>query len=119
MAIPLAAINRIISNRRSASDSVSTAVGSSNTRSFIPVLSISLAISINCIYPIGKPATLTYSSILSPIVDSAFLESFFILSKSKVSKLFPNTLLSKLGLLISLPTLIFSVTVNPGISMNS
>ena len=49
IAIPWEEITRMASRSRSASDSVSTAVGSSNTRIRIPVLSSSLAISINCI----------------------------------------------------------------------
>ncbi|MPM88930.1 hypothetical protein SDC9_136034 [bioreactor metagenome] len=107
------------SRRFFASASASTAVGSSNTRIFIPVLSISRAISINCMWPTGRPATGRNSSMFISRVSRAFLASSFMALKSRDSSLLPSTALTGFFLVISLLSLMFSVMVNPGISINS
>ena len=109
IAIPESASFLIILSRFEASLSVSTAVGSSNTKNLIPVLSISLAISINCIYPTGNPATLIHSSIFMSTLSKAFLASLPIFAYSTVFNLGPNSLLTKLSFVISLFNLMFSV----------
>ncbi|MPN08303.1 hypothetical protein SDC9_155585 [bioreactor metagenome] len=97
--------------RFAASLSVNTAVGSSNTSIFNPVLSISLAISINCIWPTGSPATIVYSSILISNLFNAFLVSLFIALKSRSSNCLPKILLAIFPFVISLLIFIFSVIV--------
>ena len=65
-AMPSSATWRIHLRNRSASLSVNTAVGSSRTRSFKLLLSISLAISTNCICPTGSLSTVTSGLISIP-----------------------------------------------------
>ncbi len=117
--IPCAANFSMAANRFWVSDSVKTAVGSSKTRSLIPVLSISLAISMNCMCPTGNPATWVYSSIPMLIMSRAFRASLFIFFISKPSYCLPNILLTRFGLVSSRLILMFSVIVKPGISINS
>ena len=59
------------------------------------------------------------SGMFRPMVSSAFLASAAIFGLSRVSMDLPNTALAMLGLVISLPSLMFSVAVKPGMSMNS
>ena len=55
----------------SASLSVRRAVGSSKTSTRTPILSTSLATSMNCMKPMGSPRTGSISSMPSPMVSSA------------------------------------------------
>ena len=119
MAIPLSEIFFITEISWAASLSVRTAVGSSNTRSFTPVLSISLAISINCIYPTGIPWTSVFSSKFIPTSSRALRASKAIAFISRLSRFFPRRRLTGLGFVISRFNLMFSVIVNPGRSINS
>ena len=119
MAMPLAAMDFITFSNCWASLSVSTAVGSSNTSSFMPVLSISRAISMNCMWPMGRPLTRVYSSMLMPTSSRAFRASRAMASVSRNSRSLPRSLLRGQGLLISRFSLMLSVTEKPGISMNS
>ena len=74
-AIPSSATFLIHSKKRSASLSVRTAVGSSSTRSFKFFLSISLAISTNCIWPTGSLSTVVWGFISIPKRLRAFFAS--------------------------------------------
>ena len=117
--IPLPVRIFMASRSLSASDSVSTAVGSSRTRRRMFFLSSSLAISTNCMCPTGRPRTGSISSIPSPMVSMDCLASAFMAGKSSHFIGFPKILLSRLSFVISLLSLMFSVMVKPGRSMNS
>ncbi len=85
----------------------------------MPVLSISRAISTNCIYPTGIPRIYSSSLMPSPTVFRALRASFAIASESSVSICLPKMRQARFGRLISRPILMFSVMVKPGMSMNS
>ena len=65
------------------------------------------------------PSTSVYSSMLIPTLSSALRASAAMAFMSKVSRFFPKMRLIRLGCVISRLSLIFSVTVKPGKSMNS
>ena len=80
-----------------ASVSVSTAVGSSKMRSRALRLSTSRAISTNCMWPTGSPATGSHSSTPRPTRSSAARASRRIAARSRVSSFGPARRDSQLG----------------------
>ncbi|MEK0452787.1 MAG: hypothetical protein AGIKBDMD_00730 [Synergistaceae bacterium] len=102
-----------------ASDSASTAVGSSKTRSFVFFLSISRAISVNCLWPTGISLISVSGAKVTPKVSIALTALLFMSVLSRVLNLSPKTSTSGLYFMDSLLRSMFSVAVKPGISENS
>ncbi|OPZ39275.1 MAG: hypothetical protein BWY99_01435 [Synergistetes bacterium ADurb.BinA166] len=117
--IPLSVRIFMDSSSLSASDSVSTAVGSSSTSRRMCLLSSSRAISTNCMCPTGSPLTGSISSMPRPIASIDVLASFLIAGMSSHLSGSPKRRPSRLSLVISLLSLMFSVMEKPGRSMNS
>ncbi len=102
-----------------ASDSARTAVGSSRTRSLVFCLSISRAISVNCLCPTGISLMRVSWASATPRVSMALSALFCMSCLSSVLNLSPKTSTSGLYFIDSLLRRMFSVAVNPGISENS
>ena len=112
--MPSLAMPRMISSRLAASSSVRTAVGSSNTTTRLSSLPISRAISTNCMWPTGSPATGIHSSMESPARSRLRLASAPRRFMSKRSSFPPVIRITGSRFSIT-----FSATESPGSSMNS
>ncbi|MPN13021.1 hypothetical protein SDC9_160341 [bioreactor metagenome] len=119
MAIPIAANFRMEAKSISASDSVNTAVGSSRTRSWVFSLSISLAISVNCLCPTGISETRVSESITTLSFSIAVFPRSSISSVLRVRRRSPKDSTRTLYCVGSLFNTIFSAAVKPGIKENS
>jgi len=84
MAMPLSASLRRALTRMAASLSVSTAVGSSRTRSFVVSRSTSRAISVNCRCPTGISWISMSGSTRTPRVSMALAARWRMAGRSKV-----------------------------------
>ena len=119
-AIPLCAIRRTEPSSASASCSVSTAVGSSSISNFSWSLLSSLAISVNCLRPMGMSLISIRLSMFTPTISIARLArssmSFLSRELSRSENTWDRTLCLVTG---SRLRRIFSVAVKPGISENS
>ena len=102
-----------------ASLSVRTAVGSSIIINLTSFLVISLAISINCLWPTGISETSALVSMFTSRVSSDLPAIFIFSFASILSNFFPKILDITEGLVSSISRVIFSATVNPGIKLNS
>ena len=119
MAIPFFASLFIASISISASDSVSTAVGSSMIMIFTLSLESSLAISKNCLWPTGISFAKVFVFMSTPSFSIASFAFSSIVDLSKVSNCLPNTVEIGFFLVISRFNNMFSVAVNSGINENS
>ncbi|OQA64465.1 MAG: hypothetical protein BWY39_00204 [Spirochaetes bacterium ADurb.Bin269] len=117
--MPVAASRLTASRRISASDSVSTAVGSSSTSILTFSRSISRAISVNCLCPMGISATFISGSISMPRREIAVLALVCMVARSSVERRGPKISAIIPPLAISRFSMMFSVAEKPGIRENS
>ena len=119
IAMPCSESLRSAAMRTVASLSARTAVGSSRTSSLVLLLSISRAISVNCLCPTGISLISVSALRSTPSVLMAFSALARMSALSRVLSRSPKTSTVKLYFVDSLLSRMFSVALKPGMSENS